>query len=143
MTTTVEKIKIMQAWVDGEGVEVKDDEEWVVLGKAEPNWHWIEFEYRIKPKFEPPKEIVIAFDSFGNGITTVKDGGFKYQLIENDGWIPYDGKGQPVGNKTQIDVKFHCGEISENKPAGYWAWEHYENSDVKGGYTIIAYRVVK
>lgn len=46
---TLEAIKVMQAYVDGEEIEVS------AYGKIwqpvrEPSWHWDDVEYRIKPK---------------------------------------------------------------------------------------------
>ena len=51
-TTTSEKLKVMQAYVEGEAVECRDKGEkvWVELtGQWEPNWNWMDTEYRIKP----------------------------------------------------------------------------------------------
>lgn len=48
---TKDKIKIMQAWVDGKKIEVFDRgcNDWEVL-TTEPNWNWLNGDYRIKPE---------------------------------------------------------------------------------------------
>lgn len=55
MTTTAEKIKIMQAFLDGgilECLNIKDKcPTWkAFLSGWEPMWNWSEFDYRIQPK---------------------------------------------------------------------------------------------
>jgi hypothetical protein len=46
---TIEAIKVMQAWVDGKGIEVtlRDDTDWATT--VRPAWNWYESTYRIKP----------------------------------------------------------------------------------------------
>jgi len=56
MTTTAEKIAIMQAYVDGKTIEVRmrkysDRYEWLHI--TVPSWDWSNCAYRVKP--EPPK----------------------------------------------------------------------------------------
>ena len=52
--TTEEKIKVMQAHIDGEYIEfrIKGEEVWEDCGI--PAWNWQEFEYRIKPEEKKP-----------------------------------------------------------------------------------------
>lgn len=51
---TKEKIEIMQAFLDGEKIEVFCNGGWVwELVMAEPNWNWEVNYYRIKPKVKP------------------------------------------------------------------------------------------
>ncbi len=56
---TQDKIKVMQAWLNGEEVEFMVDGNWTPLQKPsnidtiEPLWNWLSFEYRIKPKPAP------------------------------------------------------------------------------------------
>jgi hypothetical protein len=52
---TKDKIKIMQAYVDGETIEArrKNTKGWF---PTEPIWDWVDYEYRIKPK-DPIKEV--------------------------------------------------------------------------------------
>lgn len=53
MTTTQEKIAIMQAFVDGKEIEFKTKNREVSWSISyDPKWDWIDFDYRIKP--EPP-----------------------------------------------------------------------------------------
>lgn len=54
---TVERIKVMQAFVDGKAIEERrisfDHTEWV--DNNNPEWRWDKFDYRIKPesKYRP------------------------------------------------------------------------------------------
>ncbi|MDO4800918.1 MAG: hypothetical protein Q4A15_02010 [Prevotellaceae bacterium] len=52
--TTEEKIKVMQAHIDGEYIEfrIKGEKLWEDCGI--PAWNWQEFEYRTKPKLKRP-----------------------------------------------------------------------------------------
>ena len=55
MTTTVEKIAVMQAFEDGKNIEFKLREKgnWETCDL--PNWNWMECDYRIAE--EPPKMV--------------------------------------------------------------------------------------
>ena len=48
---TKERIEVMQAYLDGKAIEVKNkiDHKWVRVW-IEPQWDWSTYEYRIKPK---------------------------------------------------------------------------------------------
>lgn len=50
--TTEEKIRVMQAHIDGEYIEfrIKGEKVWTDCGN--PLWDWQEFEYRTKPKLK-------------------------------------------------------------------------------------------
>jgi len=56
MSTTEQKIEIMQAYVDGKAIQYKDRcaYEWHIMEQEE--WDWCFFEYRIKP--EPKTEMM-------------------------------------------------------------------------------------
>lgn len=62
MTTTAEKIKVMQAFENGECIQQKFKSEsdicwrgdWCKSSDSEPNWDWQALDYRVKPK---PREI--------------------------------------------------------------------------------------
>ena len=67
---TKDKIKVMQAYLDGEDIHIKNTlnneivwDSFTCLGQVEPIWDWSNFEYRIKPK-EPRVLYVI---DLGNG----------------------------------------------------------------------------
>lgn len=61
---------------------------------------------------------------------------------DNDGWIAWHGDSTPpIKNGIAHQVKFHCGQVSDiDFSASTWAWGR--KSGV-GGYTIIAYRLIK
>tara|TARA_R110000822_G_scaffold10325_2_gene39163 strand:- start:663 stop:953 length:291 start_codon:yes stop_codon:yes gene_type:complete len=68
MTTTAEKIAVMQAYERGEDVEFYNYqlEKWMGLTGPtgmEPEWSWKKYYYRIKPK--EPKVIWVWQDSSG------------------------------------------------------------------------------
>lgn len=57
MMTTKEKLKIMQAYLDGDIIQSKiigySDDSWKDLqSDLEPTWFWDQFDYRIKPQPE-------------------------------------------------------------------------------------------
>ena len=70
MKTTQDKIKVMQAFVDGKAVEARFREEpfpwapsgWFDVKKDDPHWNWRELEYRVKPR---------EWWGVSNGTTTV------------------------------------------------------------------------
>lgn len=48
MTTTQEKIAIMQAHIDGKQIECNNGHAgWIVLQDASPVWNWAHYQYRI------------------------------------------------------------------------------------------------
>jgi hypothetical protein len=65
MSTTQEKIAVMQAYVDGVAVQVLDSHGWNDLGIGNPMWNWDVFDYRIKPT--PVECWVWQFESGGIG----------------------------------------------------------------------------
>lgn len=52
---TAERIKVLQAFVDGKAIEERrisfDHTEWV--DNNNPEWRWDKFDYRIKPEYRP------------------------------------------------------------------------------------------
>jgi hypothetical protein len=55
VTTTAEKIAVMQAFEDGEAIERLDCGKWSPFN-YEPSWNWYKYSYRIKPQ---PKIIYV------------------------------------------------------------------------------------
>ena len=55
---TEEKIKVMQAFVEGKTIERLRNGEWVGFD-CEPSWDWYKYSYRIKPE---PKIIYVNED---------------------------------------------------------------------------------
>ena len=47
-TYTADYIKVMQAYVEGQQIQYKDDEVWIDID--DPDWDWHNWEYRIKPE---------------------------------------------------------------------------------------------
>ena len=81
MDDTQEKIKIMQAFVDGKQIEVcfewEDTPEW--QDTIDPQWNWLDFDYRIKETniifpiwcesiSKLHKPFTVKFDSLHSGI---------------------------------------------------------------------------
>ena len=44
----MDRIALMQAYVDGKQIQYKDDEVWIDID--DPDWDWHNWEYRIKPE---------------------------------------------------------------------------------------------
>ena len=88
---TAEKIKVMQAWLDGEVIECNDGYGWVTLPKGgEPSWDWIVFDYRIKEQdysLDIPWELI--------------EDHWKYAAMDSGGFV------------------YLCTERPESRP-GYW-----------------------
>lgn len=58
--TMGDRIKVMQGYLDGKQIEVKElnEESWrLYVDGSEPRWNWLERDYRIKPtpKYRPLK----------------------------------------------------------------------------------------
>jgi hypothetical protein len=67
MSTTKEKIAVMQGSCDGKDVQFKrrvDDSCWFDCVLSQPNWDWDTYDYRLKP--EPFKLWVIDFEGNTN-----------------------------------------------------------------------------
>jgi len=56
---TIECIKIMQAYVDGENIEYWHSKEIGWSDDDYPTWNWADFDYRIKPKQQLTKEQIM------------------------------------------------------------------------------------
>ena len=65
MTTTAEKIKVMQAFEDGAEIEWHNGSQWV--SREAPEWNWCDCDYRIAPK--PPATILVGVDMENNQIS--------------------------------------------------------------------------
>lgn len=59
---TIEAIKVMQAWVDGEVVQCYWADEWHDMPHYDVNWSLFTHAYRIKPK---PMRKYVVIDSYG------------------------------------------------------------------------------
>lgn len=60
-------------------------------------------------------------------------------MTQQDGWIPYDGSGQPVARGVWILPKFRNGDISIGPcEAEDWYWQHHNRKS-----DIIAYKLVE
>jgi hypothetical protein len=75
MTTTAEKIKIMQAFKDGQQIQVRGTTglgycSWSDTTIKNPVWNWRDTEYRIAPKPKKKMWQWIVINSVGNIIIT-------------------------------------------------------------------------
>ncbi len=66
---TAEAIKVMQAWIDNEPIQIQDvgSKKWRPIGTeyegvSQPSWAWFSATYRIKPK---PREFWIWWNHDG------------------------------------------------------------------------------
>lgn len=134
---TQEKIEVMQAYLRKEEIEFRwsSNSEW---GKypndSEPPWDWCKGEYRVKPKFQPPKELIIDFDEKGKAIVNIFEG-HKYVLVEQNPWIKWKGGKNPAGD-NKIEYKLRNGDLYRGR-AHFLSWVHAGTAG-----DIIAYRVV-
>lgn len=72
---TKERIKVMQAFVDGKDVEVLNTDKWELV--SNPSWS-PNTKYRIKPEYRPFKDWIECFDEMNKH--------------EPFGWINYKGR---------------------------------------------------
>lgn len=81
--TTIEKIAVMQAYVDGKQVQVRiTKEEWADMSRvSEPTWNWSNNEYRIKP--EPKEPTYRPYKDFAE---------FRKEWEKHGGWMRVKGK---------------------------------------------------
>lgn len=79
MTTTQEKIKVMQAFVDGKEIEFRNyrKSDWVI--SADPIWNWIDNDYRVKKT-----EYVVITGTMFHGMRVVE----KDQFTNNSSMWP-------------------------------------------------------
>lgn len=65
MSTTAEKIAVMQAHIDGKAIECSRQDgnksQWSTIATA-PSWNWDWWEFRIKPE---PRRVWIAYEKTG------------------------------------------------------------------------------
>ena len=97
-----ERIKVMQAWVDGEDVELHifHDDTWVPFTGSD--FDWVECDYRIKPK---PKEIFV---------NEYVDGVYSYESEqEAKEEADYVITGGPEGYVERVAVRYR--EVLENE----------------------------
>lgn len=77
MKSTKEMIEVMQAYENGEQIQVKniaDNTKWKEI--EFPGWNWIYYDYRVKPKskyvpFETPEEFLTAQRKHGDGLIRI------------------------------------------------------------------------
>lgn len=50
MSNTIDKIKVMQAFVDGSLVQKEHGSDGNWRGDSDPSWSWFSYNYRIKPE---------------------------------------------------------------------------------------------
>jgi hypothetical protein len=88
MSTTKEKIEIMQAYIDGIPVQHQSSGRWGILSEnRNPSWYWASFNYRIKP----PEPKVIYVNEYKNTsafvhntyVHTTKDDALRYANNSN------------------------------------------------------------
>ena len=74
MSTTEQKIEIMQAYVDGKAIQYKDRcaYEWHIMEQEE--WDWCFFEYRIAP--EPKKVMMQMWKNSVDGRIMMQQAGY-------------------------------------------------------------------
>jgi hypothetical protein len=80
MKTTKEKIAVMQAFEDGEKIEIREreceDDEW--METPEPCWNWFAYDYRVKQ--EPLECWVVKLGTDIVHVATTKDRGMMNAL---------------------------------------------------------------
>lgn len=98
MKSAKEMIEVMQAYENGEQIQVKniaDNTKWKEI--EFPGWNWIYYDYRVKPKskyipFETAEEFLTALRKHGDGLIRIyNDEVLKaYNIsIRSDGFV-YD-----------------------------------------------------
>lgn len=57
-------------------------------------------------------------------------------------WIKWGGGEPPVADDVKVDAAFRRGNVVENMEAGFWRWNHSNNSDRRERPSdIVAYRI--
>lgn len=98
---TAERIKVMQAYIDGKNIQVKNknDKEWYDFTTGSvPSFDWKDFDYRIAPKrkYRPFKSADEAFNEAKKHGFWVKDESENFRQI----CYIYD-KGAEIANETE------------------------------------------
>lgn len=90
MKTTKEMIEVMQAYENGEQIQILDING-IWEDKEYPYWNWAKCDYRVKPKFVPfetAEEFLAAQREHGDGLISTY---FVEPLKLNDIYINADG----------------------------------------------------
>lgn len=96
MSTTIkEKIAVMQAYADGKKIEIYSKRHKIWKDIEDPNWDWMNSEYRIK---EVPEYRPYTFDELANAIA--EKGG--YVIEKQSGIISNIKNLYPVGSPISI-----------------------------------------
>ena len=117
---TEDKIKVMQAFLEGEEIEARVGyEDWWTI--ADPTWNWASMEYRIKEK-DYSLDIPWEFIDDKWKWTAMDDDGLVYiytekPLLESDGWWYQSSQHAPLPLKIKPDVKFWDKTLTE-RPQG-------------------------
>lgn len=87
---TEEMIEVMQAFVDGKAIQIRQrgNEDW--QGITTPLWDWSSYSYRIRPKVI--KKLVLPWDFI--------DKKYKYAAIDSDGDV-YIYENEPLKSNYQ------------------------------------------
>ena len=90
---TIEAIKVMQAWVDGEVVQCYWADEWHDMPHDDMNWSLYTHAYRIKPR-PMRKYVVIEYDGSANTYESKleADEAHDYSLAKWHGWMVEEPK---------------------------------------------------
>ena len=112
MKTTKEKIEIMQAYERGEQIQIYDSicNEWKDL--KTPLWNWMNFDYRIKPKFKDGD--ILFIESCCSWILIYKENEnkryiYKYVAVSSDtpNFLMFTNDYSPICCKESIsEIRF-------------------------------------
>ena len=120
MKTTKEMIEVMQAYEEGEQIQI-DTTEWSDTNN--PWWNWSDFDYRVKPNkkyipFETPEEFLVAYRKHGEFIENNETGEKMNAYVDKNGIVILSTALNCTYTFESLGTLFGCYKFSDGTPCG-------------------------
>ena len=121
MKTTKEMIEVMQAYLDGEKIEVGYNGVWVDIDM--PEWSWGIRDYRVKPKksyvpFDTAEEFLAAYRKHGEFIENKESGEKMNAYVDKNGIVILSTALNCTYTFESLGTLFGCYKFSDGTPCG-------------------------
>ena len=123
MKTTKEMIEVMQAYEEGEQIQIKPSytTEWSEANF--PWWNWSDFDYRVKPKksyvpFETAEEFLTAYRKHGEFIENKESGEKMNAYVDKNGIVILSTALNCTYTYESLGTLFGCYKFSDGTPCG-------------------------
>ena len=123
MKSTKEMIEVMQAYEEGEQIQIKPSytTEWSEANF--PWWNWSDFDYRVKPKksyvpFETAEEFLTAYRKHGEFIENKESGEKMNAYVDKNGIVILSTALNCTYTYESLGTLFGCYKFSDGTPCG-------------------------